>query len=103
MRCAGKVHRQLLEIPDGTIVDQNAHIVLRTGRVVGGRWCNDAVTCTAPGFPCWANPAYADLRAPMRLYIVNGRRSAVPCRARCVNATGQDCECECGGTNHGRG
>jgi len=25
------------------------------------------------------------------------------CDARCVNATGHDCECSCGGENHGRG
>lgn len=25
------------------------------------------------------------------------------CDARCVNATGSNCECECGGVNHGGG
>lgn len=28
---------------------------------------------------------------------------SVPCNAKCVNAIGPDCECSCGGANHGSG
>lgn len=28
-------------------------------------------------------------------------REAVKCTTRCTSATGSDCECECGGHNHG--
>jgi hypothetical protein len=32
---------------------------------------------------------------------VQGKASARKCSARCTNATGPDCECECVGRNHG--
>lgn len=34
---------------------------------------------------------------------VRGRVSHHKCGPKCVNATGHDCECQCGGKNHGRG
>lgn len=36
--------------------------------------------------------------------VIEGRfNAAVKCNARCQGATGHDCECQCGGANHGRG
>ena len=32
---------------------------------------------------------------------INGTVTDSPCGPRCLNATGHDCECECGGQNHG--
>lgn len=33
---------------------------------------------------------------------VQGRQSQHVCDARCMCATGHDCECSCGGKNHGK-
>lgn len=33
---------------------------------------------------------------------VNGKVTDHVCDARCMNAKGQDCECQCGGENHGK-
>lgn len=33
---------------------------------------------------------------------VKGRLTGHVCDARCVHATGSDCECSCGGKNHGK-
>ena len=38
----------------------------------------------------------------MTVFEVKGTQSAKPCDARCVNATGVDCECSCIGRNHGQ-
>lgn len=35
--------------------------------------------------------------------IVNGRVGSHKCDARCTNATGSNCECQCGGKHHGAG
>jgi hypothetical protein len=38
----------------------------------------------------------------VELVAVNGKvRDAVLCDSRCTSATGHNCECECGGENHG--
>ena len=43
-------------------------------------------------------------RWPIVWRPVNGSYSQVHvCDARCMNATGTNCECSCGGENHGRG
>ncbi len=34
---------------------------------------------------------------------IEGRKSAHKCDARCTEAQGHKCECECGGKNHGAG
>lgn len=34
---------------------------------------------------------------------VKGRKTEQPCDARCTNAKGHNCECSCGGKNHGAG
>lgn len=34
---------------------------------------------------------------------VRGKVSHHECGPKCVNATGHNCECQCGGKNHGRG
>ncbi len=33
--------------------------------------------------------------------VVSGAVNGTPCDERCTNATGSDCECSCGGANHG--
>lgn len=40
--------------------------------------------------------------ARVRLAMVYGERSDVPCDGRCMGATGPFCSCSCGGRNHGR-
>ena len=48
--------------------------------------------------------AHCDVcRRPRKASVVVGRMSAHKCGARCTHAKGGDCECECGGANHGRG
>lgn len=37
------------------------------------------------------------------LETVNGKVSSHRCDSRCLNAFTGDCECECGGENHGKG
>lgn len=37
----------------------------------------------------------------VRVNVVKGVRSDVECGDRCRNAKGGDCECSCGGDNHG--
>lgn len=32
---------------------------------------------------------------------ITATKSDTPCNDRCVTATGDDCQCECGGENHG--
>lgn len=42
-------------------------------------------------------------RGPVALRAVVGKhRADKACDARCENATGHDCECSCGGKNHGK-
>lgn len=63
----------------------------RTEFEVGGRWMK-----SLPSEPC---PTCA---APMYGDAVHGRYSATrKCDPRCTGATGFDCECQCGGKNHG--
>ena len=33
--------------------------------------------------------------------LVNGHVTSQPCSIKCTTATGMDCECSCGGANHG--
>jgi hypothetical protein len=41
---------------------------------------------------------------PISFTPINGKYSAQhQCDARCLNALGPNCECSCGGENHGRG
>lgn len=37
------------------------------------------------------------------LRAVWGKKGTKPCDARCMNAVGPSCECQCEGRNHGRG
>lgn len=46
-----------------------------------------------PAVLCCGQTVYLD---PIR-----GSVSDHPCDPRCTNATGRDCECSCGGKNHG--
>jgi hypothetical protein len=41
--------------------------------------------------------------AYLRFDILKGHKNAaVPCDARCTGARGHNCECQCGGKNHGQ-
>jgi len=33
--------------------------------------------------------------------VIGKTNAGVACSPRCTGATGDDCECECGGNNHG--
>jgi hypothetical protein len=51
-----------------------------------------------------ARAAYDILTADWKVSQVRGTYSAdVRCNGRCTNAKGGDCQCECGGKNHGTG
>lgn len=48
--------------------------------------------------------ACRDCHRPTRGQAIRGRFSAAHrCDARCIYAKGPDCECSCGGANHGAG
>lgn len=38
-----------------------------------------------------------------KAYVIQQRKELEKCAPACWNATGMDCECSCGGTNHGCG
>jgi hypothetical protein len=42
-----------------------------------------------------------DCRQTVRVFQVFGSRGPRKCDARCMNATGPDCDCSCAGANHG--
>lgn len=64
-------------------------------RVAGGRWI-DAHYFYFPMQDC---PSCA---GPLAGKAINGVFKADhPCDARCTGATGHNCECSCGGANHG--
>ena len=41
--------------------------------------------------------------ARLKWVAVKGRKTDHKCDSRCTHAKGGDCECSCGGENHGRG
>lgn len=61
-----------------------------TWRTLDGKdqFFQDDLPCTTCGRERHANP-------------VKGRPSNKKCDARCTGATGHNCECQCGGKNHG--
>lgn len=64
------------------------------GREVNGGFLRASLDCQCPR--CGAREWHAKR--------LEGRFNAgVKCNARCQGATGHDCECQCGGANHGRG
>ncbi len=89
-------------------------------RECGHRWARDYPHRSPHGHyyrdPCdgetWVQTPGNDASKPCprcasplpRRSIVKGRYSAHRrCDARCENAVGPSCECQCGGANHGRG
>lgn len=46
--------------------------------------------------PCGCTP-----NRYLHLKRLHGRVSTEPCGAKCLSATGPNCECSCGGKNHG--
>jgi hypothetical protein len=63
-----------------------------TGISLAGKSLDSEVTVTCPG-----------CGHPVRLAMVNGRMSDEECNTLCMYAVGPDCECGCGGANHGNG
>lgn len=60
----------------------------------------------APGssIPFYLGICCAKHKWELRWNVVNGTFSQDhKCDARCVNAKGHNCECSCGGANHGKG
>jgi hypothetical protein len=54
-------------------------------------------TCTAAGVSRGGLPVHVELRR------VVGVKTDAPCSAKCLASTGFNCECACGGANHGSG
>lgn len=49
-----------------------------------------------------APSVYCDCGYPMAGKVVRGTlNDSVACNANCTGAVGHDCECSCGGANHG--
>lgn len=69
---------------------------------MGGRGCTgglfDGFECMA-GYP--AGTTTADPKPVTRAVRFRATKRPHKCDARCMGATGQLCECACGGRNHG--
>lgn len=52
-------------------------------------------TCTVPRWKTAHNA--------LRISTIRAKVSAHKCGAKCTHAKGGDCECSCGGANHGKG
>ena len=102
MRCPGKRHPAILQIPKVAVVGPGGNIVLRTGRETGGRWSPYPVLCASDGScsdgPIWGN---SNVRLTMKACTVRGRPSARECGSTCTSARSLDCECTCEGADHG--
>jgi hypothetical protein len=83
-KCAGCKTAQAEDIASRELQDFHYQTSIRGGGVTPYRSCR---VCG---------------RGLHRWNMVNGTvRGAVKCTSRCTSATGSDCECECGGDNHG--
>jgi hypothetical protein len=61
----------------------------RTGDVYSDSWGNQVMDCRKCG-------------EPARAKQVRGKYNPdIPCNAKCLASTGFNCECSCGGKNHG--
>lgn len=90
MRC-GKDHPRTFPVPADASL-------LRDGIV---RWVivrGEHVRCENPACPTMTRSGKP--RA-MRVFEVTSTTTTGPCDARCMEATGHDCRCSCGGRNHG--
>lgn len=70
------------------------------------RWDSFAVWVGGSAAPVWNGSSWDDKPLPVtRMVTFKARPSLHECDARCMNATGRtmNCECSCGGKNHGRG
>lgn len=83
-RCAVKSCKHVVRVDDSEMI--------RQAWTRGGRWT------ALEGEPrCTEHPALV-----LRWAMVQGKFNADKgCNARCEGATGPNCECECGGENHG--
>lgn len=86
-RIEGRVLREVwfLECECGNILSTNPWATLATCGLCSKRWHLAAV--------------HHDI---VRKVFVKAGGDA-NCDSRCINATGPDCDCSCGGANHGRG
>jgi hypothetical protein len=84
MRC--NRHKSVQTIPAGYVVENGTYIV-------NGPKRDDRLVCDQDGCTFWMKAHY----------IVGTVKSTVRCDARCEDAIGNKCECECGGKQHGIG
>ena len=69
-------------------------------REAGGRWVQARYFSLSR--PCNCKPVYPGHCPQAGGKAIEGRLKADhPCDARCTGATGHNCECSCGGANHG--
>ncbi len=84
----------------------NAKFAAAFPGVKGRRWDGFARIVGMPvGYqPVWTGKGYSeDLRPVERVIAYKSNPSKHKCDGRCLNAKGGNCECECGGKNHGAG
>lgn len=71
-------------------------------RINGGPLTNAYVTAEQ-AIPLCNGVATCGCGRPLRIHAVKGTKTSEKCGPKCVNTKGHDCECSCGGSNHGRG
>lgn len=78
----------------------------RKGRTLTGRAIGSCAACGAgiatEGIDVGTAGKCPHCSAHVRMHLVYGERSDVPCDGRCMGAVGPWCSCSCGGANHGR-
>jgi hypothetical protein len=70
------------------------------------RWDGFSVWIGGSAAPVWNGSSWDDQPLPVtRMVTFKSRPSLHQCDARCMHASGRtmNCECQCGGKNHGRG
>lgn len=82
--------------------------VLTPGTHTGHTWSGRAIgSCGACGAGIATDSDQTRGKCPhcgarVRLHLVYGEHSDIPCDSRCMGAVGPSCSCGCGGANHGR-
>ena len=100
-RWIGKCHRckahSARDYTDSRIIPTGRGMYATTRREMGrtdqhGRWIAAERDGTCPACQAWGWSSHK----------VVGYVTATTCDSRCTSATGHQCECACGGRNHGR-
>lgn len=98
------VRREDITIESETTDNEHPEYYLRQRtsrkREAGGRW--QVAHYFQLSRPCNCKPNYPGHAPQMIGKAIEGRLKADhPCDARCTGAVGHNCECSCGGANHG--